>query len=117
MPLQGEQRGRACDGSIRRLQRVDRSVEHIGEHSAPLVRPRRATNERDLADRFVGERLDTGNHLLGQYTLVNLNGSYYFSKQTELFARIDNVLDQDYQEIRGFGVPGIAGYAGMNLIW
>jgi vitamin B12 transporter len=66
---------------------------------------------------FVGERLDTNGFILGQYSLVNLNGSYYFTPKTELFARIDNATDQDYQEVRGFGVPGIAGYAGMNLTW
>jgi vitamin B12 transporter len=66
---------------------------------------------------FVGDRLDTRNVTLGQYTLVNLNASYYFSKQTELFARMDNVFNEQYEEIRGFGVQGVAGYAGMSLLW
>lgn len=66
---------------------------------------------------FVGDRLDTGNNVLDQYTIVNVNGSYYFSPQAELFARIDNVFNEKYEEIRGFGVQGIAGYAGLNLLW
>lgn len=66
---------------------------------------------------YVGDRLDTGNTVLDQYTIVNLNGSYYFSPQTELFARLDNVFNEKYEEVRGFGVQGIAGYAGLNLLW
>ncbi len=66
---------------------------------------------------YVGDRLDTGNTTLDQYTIVNFNGSYYFSPQTELFARIDNAFNEKYEEVRGFGVQGIAGYAGLNLLW
>jgi vitamin B12 transporter len=65
----------------------------------------------------VGERLDTGNRILSPYQLFNINGSYYFSDRAELFARIDNVADERYEEIFGFGTVGIAGYAGMNLLW
>lgn len=66
---------------------------------------------------FVGERLDTGNIPLDPYTVLNLNGSYYFNDRIELFARMDNVFNEQYEEIRGYGVPGVAGYAGMNFTW
>ena len=66
---------------------------------------------------FVGDRLDTRDFVLDQYSLVNLNGSLYLTEQAELFARLDNVTDERYEEIRGYGVQGIAGYAGLNLIW
>jgi vitamin B12 transporter len=64
---------------------------------------------------YVGDRLDTNNIVLDPYTLVNVNGSFYLSEQAEIFARIDNLLDERYEEIRGFGVVGLAAYAGMNF--
>ncbi len=66
---------------------------------------------------FVGERVDSGNIPLEPYTLVNLNGSLYLTQNAELFARIDNVLNEQYVEIAGYGTPGIAGFAGLNLQW
>ncbi len=52
---------------------------------------------------------------LSSYTLVNLSGSYDVSKCVRLFGRIENLLDDDYQEVRGFGAPGIGFYGGMRL--
>lgn len=66
---------------------------------------------------LVGDRLDTGQQVLDEYAVINLNGSYYFGPNTELFARIDNVFNEKYEEIRGFGSVGITGYAGFNLLW
>ncbi|HTN75471.1 MAG TPA: TonB-dependent receptor [Pirellulaceae bacterium] len=66
---------------------------------------------------YVGDRLDTQDRVLNEYAVVNLNSSYYFSPRAELFARMDNVFNERYEEVAGYGVPGVAGYAGMNLTW
>ncbi|MCA9163508.1 MAG: TonB-dependent receptor [Planctomycetales bacterium] len=70
---------------------------------------------------YVGERLDFasrfGGTVLDDYVLVNLTGNYQLNRHWELFARLDNALNQHYQEAGGFGAPGIAGYGGMNLVW
>jgi vitamin B12 transporter len=66
---------------------------------------------------FVGNRVDSENIPLESYTLVNLNGSLYLTHNAELFWRIDNLLDENYVEIAGYGTPGIAGYVGMNVQW
>ena len=55
------------------------------------------------------------NVTLSSFTLVNLNASYAVADGVEIFARGENLLDEDYQEVFGFGTPGIAGYAGIRV--
>ncbi|MBL4576195.1 MAG: TonB-dependent receptor [Opitutaceae bacterium] len=49
------------------------------------------------------------------YTVVNLATQYQLSERYELWARIDNLFDTDYQEIKNFQSPGIAFYTGIRL--
>lgn len=49
------------------------------------------------------------------YTLVNLAGSYDVTKNLQLFGRIDNLLDREYEEVLGYGTPGIGAYAGLKV--
>jgi vitamin B12 transporter len=34
-----------------------------------------------------------------------------------LLARVDNLLDEDYQDVLGFGTPGFSAYAGVSVRW
>lgn len=52
---------------------------------------------------------------LDNFTLVNLNASYEVYDGVELFARGENLLDDDHEEIFGFGSPGISGFAGIRI--
>lgn len=55
---------------------------------------------------------------LQSYTLVNLSGSYALSDGVEVIARIENALDQDYEEVFSFQTPGIAGFLGVRAkLW
>lgn len=49
------------------------------------------------------------------YTLVNFQANYQLNKYINLFGRLDNLLDKDYEEPNGFSQPGVAGLAGINL--
>lgn len=49
------------------------------------------------------------------FTLVNLSANYVWSETTTLFARIDNLFDQRYQNPTGFLGPGLAVYGGVRL--
>ena len=51
---------------------------------------------------------------LDDYVLINLAGSYEALKGVEIFGRIENLLDEDYQEIFGFNTPGIGGFVGVR---
>lgn len=49
------------------------------------------------------------------YTLVNLAGSYDLGHGLTAFARINNLLDQHYQDPTGFLHPGLGVFAGLRM--
>jgi len=66
---------------------------------------------------YVGSRQDFGTvgiTTLADYVRFDLTGTYLVNQNWELFARVDNVTDTDYEEAFAFGTPGIAAYAGVN---
>lgn len=73
-----------------------------------------------LSVLYVGERLDLdpvsfATVTAGDYLVVNLSGSVRVGGPVELFARVDNLLDEEYQEVLGFNAPGLGAYAGLRI--
>ena len=70
-----------------------------------------------LADyTFVGERFDSSvKRTLSSYSLVNISSSYRVSKGITLFARGENLFDENYEEIGSFGTLGFSLYGGMRV--
>lgn len=66
--------------------------------------------ERDDWNSSVGSRVE-----VDDYVVVNLSGSFKVHKYVEVFARIENLFDQDYEEVFGYGTPGISAYGGVKL--
>ena len=65
---------------------------------------------------YTGKRDDGAtDETLDAYTLVNLSGSYQICDYAKLFARIDNLFDEDYEEAAGFGTAGLSAYAGVKV--
>lgn len=52
---------------------------------------------------------------LGGYGIVDLAMSYKLVESCELFGRVDNLFDQEYQEVLGFGTMGAAAFAGVRV--
>ncbi len=52
---------------------------------------------------------------LDQYTLVNLAASYDITKNFQLFGRVENLLDKEYEEVKGYGIPGLSFFGGIKL--
>jgi vitamin B12 transporter len=52
--------------------------------------------------------------VLDEYTLVNLAASFALTDSISIFARVENLLDEDYQNVVGFRNPGVGGYAGIR---
>jgi vitamin B12 transporter len=70
---------------------------------------------------YVGKRLDLFPYPTiteaPAYTLFNLAASYQLSKNIEVFGRIDNLLDQDYEAVLGYGTPGRSAYIGIKATY
>ena len=46
---------------------------------------------------------------------VDLAASYALNETIEIYGRIENLFDEDYQQVSGYGTPGLSGYAGVRL--
>ena len=51
---------------------------------------------------------------LDDFTLLSVAGSYRLAKGLTLFARMENALSENYEEVFGFRAPGRAAYAGLR---
>jgi vitamin B12 transporter len=52
---------------------------------------------------------------VSEYYLLNLAGSYDVNSWCQVFARIDNLLDYDYQEVLHYATAPISAYAGVSI--
>ncbi|TKT80233.1 TonB-dependent receptor [Aquamicrobium sp. LC103] len=52
---------------------------------------------------------------LKDHLLVNAKIAYHPTENSELYVRGENLLDQDYETVRGYGTPGISGFAGFRM--
>lgn len=64
---------------------------------------------------FLSPFFDRQQVTLDSYTLINLAGSYELTGGFEVFARIENLLDEQYEEVFGFRSPGIGAFGGVRL--
>ncbi len=71
---------------------------------------------------YVDEQLDSdfstfpaGEVKLDDYYLVNVSGSYDVAENFSLYARINNLLDETYQDVYGYETLGQTIYAGIKV--
>jgi outer membrane cobalamin receptor len=74
-------------------------------------------NRRDI-DPVSGSGFDhSGRAILNSgYAKLNLTGSYRISRFARIFARVENLLDQDYQEVLGFPAYRLNFSAGLRVM-
>lgn len=53
--------------------------------------------------------------VLGDYWLLTAAASWKLQPGVEIFGRVENLLDEKYQEVFGFDTPGIAAYGGVKI--
>ena len=92
-----------------RLVRVPKNSASVAVTARPIAGLTVGTDITVNGD----ERDDRGS--VDGWVRVNLRASYALSDGIELFGRIENLLDEDYQEIFGFGTPGISGFGGVRV--
>ena len=77
-----------------------------------------------LAAHYNGRARDTAFELpaftptavaLDDYWLITAAASWKVKPGIEIFARVENLLDETYEEVYGFNTAGIAAYAGMRI--
>ena len=51
---------------------------------------------------------------LKEYVLVNLSAEYRLSDRVSLFGRVENLIDEHYEEVFSFVAPGRAAYGGVK---
>ncbi len=49
------------------------------------------------------------------YTVVDLAANYLIDETYSVWIRVDNLLDEDYEEILLYQTPGLSGYAGVRM--
>jgi vitamin B12 transporter len=75
----------------------------------------------NLSLLYVGPREDSDDSwpsdrvTLGEYYLLNLAGSYDINHWCQLFGRVDNVLNENYQEVWSYQTAPLSGYAGVSI--
>lgn len=93
------------------------ALARLPEHSGDItvsIDPEGAFSGALLV-RYNGEEPNTNGSTLDSWTRVDLTGSCDFSDRIELFGRIENLLDEEYQQILGYGTPGLSGSVGVRL--
>lgn len=63
---------------------------------------------------YVGERLDLGDVVLDPYHLINLSGVVKMAKNLWMEARVENLLDEDYELAYSYNTPGLSVFVGVN---
>ena len=64
--------------------------------------------------RYVGGFVDIGNVALDDYTILDISARYAISDALEVFARIENAFDEDYQDLINFNTSGAAPHIGVR---
>ncbi|MEO6078379.1 MAG: TonB-dependent receptor [Steroidobacteraceae bacterium] len=117
--------------------RVAAAYTHLNAREAAVKEIRRPdtiaslnVNWRALSDqfgvnltvRYNGDMLDNNFTATGparvtleSFTLVNLGMDMRLSDRTKLYGRIENLLDEKYEEIYTTATPGRAAYVGLSL--
>jgi vitamin B12 transporter len=59
--------------------------------------------------------IDIGGVALDDYDLIDLSASYRFGRAFEVYGRVQNATDEEYQEVLGYNTAGRSVYGGVRL--
>lgn len=66
---------------------------------------------RDSIDEVFGQ----GRIPLDDYEVLDISAAFAINESLEVYGRVENVIDEDYQEVTGFNTPGSSAYAGLRV--
>ena len=100
-------------------QSLDRRPGH--KHVLSLGIKPMANLDFNISYLYIGNRKDRRGWgatqqqiLLKHYHKVDLSYRYIINENFEVFGRVENLFDEHYQEVDGYGVPGLSFYAGAK---
>ncbi len=64
--------------------------------------------------RLSRDAVDTVGEDMDDYEVLDLNASYNFTPGLQVYGRVENLLDEDYEEIPTYNTSGAAAYAGVR---
>jgi vitamin B12 transporter len=60
------------------------------------------------------DAVDSSGENMDDYEVLNLNAEYALTQGLSVYGRVENLLDEDYEEVPGYNTPGAAAYAGVR---
>ena len=96
-------------------KRLTRRPEHMANFAADYAFT--FGLKTGVAVRYVGETFnnDTNTAKVDAYTLVDLRASYPINDALEIYGRIENAFDEDYQTVLNYGAPGQGVFGGVRV--
>lgn len=101
-------------GSRLRGNHLPRRSEHQADIAVTYAWSNGATLGGEI--RYVGRSYDNAANttVLQSFTLVDLRASYPLTESIEVFGRVENAFDDDYETVRNYGSTGRAAYLGVR---
>ena len=96
-------------------KRLTRRPEHMANFAADYAFA--FGLKTGVAVRYVGETFnnDTNTVKVDAYTLVDLRASYPINDTLEVYGRIENAFDEEYQTVLNYGAPGRGVFGGVRV--
>lgn len=96
-------------------KRLTRRPEHMANFAADYAFA--FGLKTGVAVRYVGETFnnDANTVKVDSYTLVDLRASYPINDTLEVYGRIENAFDEDYQTVLNYGAPGRGVFGGVRV--
>ena len=92
-----------------RLARVPRHSFALGVDLQPTDKI-----QANVVAKYIADTIDGGSDL-DDYLLVNAKISYEFTSGMKAYVRAENLLDEKYQTVLGYGTPGLSVFGGIQF--
>ncbi|MDO5571050.1 MAG: TonB-dependent receptor [Bacteroidales bacterium] len=98
------------NSSLKNLTGAPKNQFFFGVDYKPINKLKVDLQVRNIGGLYVASDINNQN-----YTLLDANISYYAADNIEVFAKIDNILNQRYYINYGYEMPGILAFGGVRL--
>jgi len=61
------------------------------------------------------DRETDGANIVQDWVRVDLRTAYQLNDEVEFYGRVENLFDAQYQDVLGYGTPGVSGYIGVRF--